>query len=123
MIVFLRCNDKDVVLTLMSLTRQDRTWLNVARLSDWMLVGLLWLNFVSCSVVLRRRRRWYKFIKLSLPAAKVSTHPELLAAVAALLTRQQVDDVPILCNVCTIQQVTHVVFRMLGHFGCDYGLG
>ena len=49
-----------------------------------------------------------------LSAAEVSTHAsELLSAVAELLTRQQPDDVPVLHNASTIQQVTHIEFRML----------
>ena len=34
-------------------------------------------------------------------------------------TRQPLDDVPVLHNACTIQQVTYIEFRMLEHSGCE----
>ena len=41
------------------------------------------------------------------------TLPELLTAVAGLLTGQKPDDAPVLCHARTIQQVTDIEFRML----------
>ena len=43
------------------------------------------------------------------------TLPELLTAVAELLTRQQPDDAPVLHNASTIQQITHIEFWNNSH--------
>ena len=55
----------------------------------------------------------YVFIKLNLSPQQryPRTLPELLAAVAELLTRQQPDDVPVLHKTSTIQHITHTEFR------------
>ena len=57
----------------------------------------------------------HMFIKLNLLPGQRYLHtlPELLTAVAALLTRHQPDDVPVLHTARTIQQITHVQFRIL----------
>ena len=62
---------------------------------------------------------FYMFIQLHLSPQQwyPRTLPELLAAVAALLTRQQPGDVPALHNAYTIQQVARVEFRMLEQLG------
>ena len=62
----------------------------------------------------------YMYIKLHL--SPQTGYPcslsELLAAFAALLVRLQTDDVPVLHNAYTIQQVVHTEFRMLQQLGC-----
>ena len=35
------------------------------------------------------------------------------------VAKQQLNDVSVLHNACTIQQVTHIEFRMLEHLGCE----
>ena len=63
----------------------------------------------------------YMFIKLNpLPQQRYPrTLPDLLTAGAELLTRHQPDDLPVLHNARTSQQVTHVEFRVLGVLGFE----
>ena len=68
-------------------------------------------------------------LHLSPQQSKARTLPELLTAVAALLARPQPDDALVLHSACTIQQVTHIEFRMLEQLGQElatltlHGLG
>ena len=63
----------------------------------------------------------YMFIKLNpLPQQRYPrTLPDLLTAGAELLTRHQPDDLPVLHNTRTSQQVTHVEFRVLEVLGFE----